>query len=150
MRRRTLLVVLAGLAAVVAAGVVVLWPQSAARITREDFGLIKPGMAKVEVEAILGPAGDHRTGDTRPDASDNTSPRILGTPAEGISFWEWRSDTTFLLLGFDTEGRLTGGHHIPTQRVTDNPFVNLWWRAKGQCQKWLPGNPTASPLAPAR
>jgi hypothetical protein len=42
MRRRTLLVVLAGLAGVVAAGVVVLWPLPDG-ITREDYDRIRPG-----------------------------------------------------------------------------------------------------------
>jgi hypothetical protein len=47
-RRRTLLVVLAGLAVVVAAGVVVLWPR-ADRVTRENFRRIETGMSRADV-----------------------------------------------------------------------------------------------------
>src|SRR5262245_23034627 len=61
MRRQTLLVVLAGLAVVVAAGAVVLWPR-ADRITLENYDRIRDGMTRAEVEAILGPPGDQRTG----------------------------------------------------------------------------------------
>ena len=44
MRRRTLLVALAGLAVVVAAGVVVLWPRPAPeQITRENYDRIRVG-----------------------------------------------------------------------------------------------------------
>jgi hypothetical protein len=55
-------VVLAGLAVVVAAGAVVLWPRLPSRITRENFDRLKKGMSRAEVEAILGPPGDCRTG----------------------------------------------------------------------------------------
>jgi hypothetical protein len=57
MRRRKLLVALAWLAVVVAAGVVVLWPREN-RITQENCDRIKEGMSQAEVEAILGPSGD--------------------------------------------------------------------------------------------
>jgi hypothetical protein len=64
MRRRKLLVALVGLAVVVAAGAVVLWPQAAppSRVTRENYDCIQEGMTRAEVEAILGPPGDYRTG----------------------------------------------------------------------------------------
>ena len=67
MRRRKLLVVLAGLAVLVAAGAVVLWPEPPSRITRENFDRVREGMTQAEVEAILGPPGDYRTrlGDTK-------------------------------------------------------------------------------------
>jgi hypothetical protein len=63
MRRRKPLVALAGLAVVVAAGVVVLWPRTAPeRITRENYDRIRNGMSRAEVEAILGPPRDYSTG----------------------------------------------------------------------------------------
>ena len=48
MRRRKPLVVVAGLAVVVAAGVVVLWPR-ADRVTRENFRRIETGMSRADV-----------------------------------------------------------------------------------------------------
>jgi hypothetical protein len=56
MRKRTLLVMLAGLAVVVAAGAVVLWPRPA--VTRRNYNRITDGMSRVQVEVILGePSG---------------------------------------------------------------------------------------------
>ena len=61
MRRRNLLVVLAGLAVVVAAGVVVVWSRKDL-ITRDRYDRIQAGMTRTKVEAILGgPPGDYRT-----------------------------------------------------------------------------------------
>jgi outer membrane protein assembly factor BamE (lipoprotein component of BamABCDE complex) len=54
MRMRKLLVALAGLAVVVAAGVVALWPQPL-RATWENYDSIREGMTRAEVVAILGP-----------------------------------------------------------------------------------------------
>jgi hypothetical protein len=55
MRRQKLLVALVVLAVVVAAGVVVLWPQPLSLIRQENYERIKVGMSRAEVEAILGP-----------------------------------------------------------------------------------------------
>jgi hypothetical protein len=65
--RRKLLVALAGLAVVVAAGVVVfcilvvVQPAEPTRVTLKNAARIKPGMTLKSVEAILGPAGDYST-----------------------------------------------------------------------------------------
>ena len=88
MRRRKLLVVLAGLA-VVAAGVVVLWPRPD-RITRENCDRIRPGMTRAEVEAILGPPDDYRTGRGESDFGDDNASRWVGDPTGfrvGIAGW---------------------------------------------------------------
>jgi hypothetical protein len=85
MRRRKLLVVLAGLVALVAvaAGAFALWPRED-RVTRENFDHLQVGMSRAEVDAIaaenykriklgmrrarveamLGPPGDYRMGPT--------------------------------------------------------------------------------------
>jgi hypothetical protein len=76
MRRRKLLpgavavlVTLAGVAALV------LWPR-ADRVTRANFDRIRVGMSRAEVEAILGPPGDYRTGRTK----EESDPRELMWP----------------------------------------------------------------------
>ena len=53
MPKRKLLVALTGLAVVVAAGVVVLWPGQA-HVTEENFSRIRKGSTEAEVEKILG------------------------------------------------------------------------------------------------
>src|SRR6516164_3764614 len=60
MRKRTLLVTLAGLAVLVAAWVVVLWPRND-RVKRENYDRIQIGISRADVEAILGPPGDYST-----------------------------------------------------------------------------------------
>jgi hypothetical protein len=70
MRRRKLLVALAGPAVVVAVGAVVLWPApTLVRVTKEHVDLIcvsdsdddEDAMTRAGVEAILGPPGDYTT-----------------------------------------------------------------------------------------
>src|SRR5262249_3383542 len=63
MRRRTLLVVLAGLAVVVGVGVVTMWPRSV-RITLGNFNHLREGMTLSDIEALLRPPGDYRSGPT--------------------------------------------------------------------------------------
>jgi hypothetical protein len=53
MRRRKLLVVLAGLVVLVAVGVVALWPGQS-HVTEENFSRIRKGSTDSEVEKILG------------------------------------------------------------------------------------------------
>jgi hypothetical protein len=56
--KRKLVIVLAGLAAAVAAGVVVCSPGPE-RVSEENFERIRTGMSQPEVCAILGPPGDY-------------------------------------------------------------------------------------------
>src|ERR1700722_4514702 len=63
MRRRKQLAALAGLAVMLTAWAAVLMAR-ADPVTRETFDLIQEGMNRREVEAILGPPKDYRTGPT--------------------------------------------------------------------------------------
>jgi hypothetical protein len=140
MRRRTLLVVLAGLAVLVAAGVVVLWPQTEPnRITQENCDRIKKGMSQAEVETILGPPGDYRTG-----------------PGQGVLAWDpildgttwhdhctngsnWAGDTGWVRVEFDNgDGTVWASEFIESKRIAQHPLENLLWRAKRQWQRWFP------------
>jgi len=154
MRRRTLLVALAGLAVVVAVGVVVLWPR-ADRITRENFERIREGMSRAEVEAILGPPGDYRTGhgETGFDGSEVTGwtpdPRFglddalawskfPGQSPEDPRRWaNWLSDSFLVLIVID-ESRQVIHKQIDPRRRTQGPLDNLLWRLKRQWHRWFP------------
>jgi hypothetical protein len=101
MRRRKLLVVLAGLAVVVAAGVAVLWPRPA-RVTPENYLRIEAGMTLAEVAAILGaPPGDFEVQQTLPyDYNQMLAMRQGGFhKVEFEDFWpnphEFTSETTY-------------------------------------------------------
>jgi hypothetical protein len=80
---------LAGLAVVVAVGVVVLWPRTEPnRITRENCYQIKEAMSRAEVEAILGPPGDYSTGDAK--CSDLPAQPMLMDLRQALSLEELR------------------------------------------------------------
>jgi hypothetical protein len=136
MRRRTLLVVLAGLAVVVATGVFVLWPKAQPdRITQENFARVADGMSHAEVEAILGPPGDHRTAPTEATtdfvffSADGTK---IATPDV------WRGDRANIYVAYDLAGCVMGKSSHANNRFPQSPLDNLLWRAKRQWHRWFP------------
>jgi hypothetical protein len=163
MRKRTLLVVLSGLAVVVAAGAVVLWQRPPSRITRENFERIKEGMSRAEVEAILGPPGDYRTGDgemdygmeneawmpdTGPDVAKGLSPdfdkletnwkRDPGqSPEDPSSRADWLGDSFGIAIAIGPSGSVEEKVGLP-RRTTQGPLDNLLWRLKRQWRRWFP------------
>jgi hypothetical protein len=153
MRRRTLLVALVGLAVVVAAGVVVLWPRPPSRITRENYGLIREGMTRAEVEAILGPPGDYRTRLGESELSDQSwnpdladyGPKIAtwltlddnGRPLAPVSAGIWISDSIRIdVWTLDDSGRVMGTEAMA--RRSAGTLDNLLWRLKRQWRRWFP------------
>jgi hypothetical protein len=151
-RRRTLLVVLAGLA-VVAAGAVVLWPRED-RVTRANFGRIRTGMSRAEVEAILGPPGDYRTGhgetaygymgtgwlpDPPPGLADALAWNIFpGQSPEDARRWaNWLGDSFIISIVID-ESEQVKLKQIDPRRRTQGPLDNLLWRFKRQWHRWFP------------
>jgi hypothetical protein len=158
MRRRTLLVLLVGLAVVGAAGVVVLWPTRPTRptrITRENCYRIKEGMSRAEVEAILGPPGDHRTSlsetvlltgdgdwDWQADRADYATWQPL--PPGGLSFPRmsegvWKCDSLEIHVRTDDDsGRVLYDAYAYPSRRAGSPLDNLLWRLKRQWHRWFP------------
>jgi hypothetical protein len=133
MRRRKLLVVLAGMAVVGAVGTVVLWPQPPSRITRENFVRVCAGMSRAEIEAILGPSGDYRTGPTR---------YYIDGPWEGIdrdlphdAFWWFDDGTLDVEFG---RGAVRARWFFPAYRLDQGPFDWFLWRAKRQWHRRFP------------
>ncbi len=84
MWRRKLLIVMAVTLAAVAVAAFVFWPRSD-RITQENFDrILQENMSRAEVESLLGPPGDYRTGPG--EAQQN-----LGTGL--VTNWrEWEPD----------------------------------------------------------
>jgi hypothetical protein len=156
MRRRKLLVVLAGLAVVVAVGTVVLWPRPD-RVTRENYDRIRTGMGRAEVEAILGQPGDYRrglgeTGSTTtdymiwtPDPGTDIAPipllnwsKFPGQSPESSLLWaNWMSDSFLVGIGIDDSGNVVNKIGEP-RRTTQGPLDNLLWRVKRQWHRWFP------------
>jgi hypothetical protein len=155
-RRRKLLVALACLAVVVGAGVVVLWPRSSSRITRENFARIKEGMSRGQVEAILGAPGDYRTGTGEdlaagsegwswyPEDESVRDGDWLVVEPDGSMMdslgqrYVWVSDTAQIQLRFSEDGPLIDRSFYPRRRLYQPPLDNLLWRAKRQWHRWFP------------
>jgi hypothetical protein len=148
MRRRTLFVALAGLAVVVAAGVVVLWPQPSSRITRENFERIKEGMSREEVEAILGPPCDFSTGPLvrvranrppNPFSVENFDPiTVIGSGDNREELLVWKIDRQLISINFGPSGRVEDLWMHDVARVNQTAFENLLWRLKRQWRRWFP------------
>jgi hypothetical protein len=138
MRRRTLLVVLAGLAVVVAAGVVVLWPRSVSRITRENCDRIRVGMSRADVEAILGPPGDYTTGPVAFGSSWNLISTRQYSPNENPARYDYLTDSAWFAVTFDDAGQVNVRGIEYGSKVNQGALENLLWRAKRQWHRWFP------------
>jgi hypothetical protein len=141
MRRRTLLVVLAGLAVVGAAGVV-LWPRPRLRITRENLERIKEGYDRIErgmtlseVVDILGPPGDYRTGPSA-DFFVNVDP--FGQRPDVLEFRIWMSDTLFIGVWVEDDGHILGVYEFLPSPSDQSHLDNFLWRLKRQWHRWFP------------
>jgi hypothetical protein len=156
MRKRKLLIVTAGLAVVVAAGVVVLWPR-ADRVTRENYDRVELGMSRSEVEAILGPGGDYRTGHGEtgygipenmywtadPDPASTVmqnwsrNPGLPNPPENPLLWAFWVNDSFAIVIGIDDSGSVVEKLGYP-RRTTKGPLDNLLWRLKRAWHRWFP------------
>jgi hypothetical protein len=141
MRRRKLLVALAGLAVVVAAGALLLSRFHQDRLTFENLNSLYEGMSLADVVAILGPPGDYRTGDTfyakAPELAWQSpiwqKPRDYGNSIEGRS-----NDRAKICLSVDSSGRLASGTYSPMRTVDHGFWGNLRWRLERQWKRWFP------------
>jgi hypothetical protein len=139
--RKRILFPLVGLSGLFAA--FVLWPRPD-RITAENIRRIHKGMARADVEAILGLPGDYRTGPTNPDTSLVGKPPFMDISGDHkdtrdtAELDEWKGDTALILLEFDGSDHLAQGLIEPAIRVEQGPLENLLWRAKRKWQGWAP------------
>jgi hypothetical protein len=160
MRRRKLFGALAGLAILVAAGALVLWPRPD-RITQENFDRIRAGMSRAEVEAVLGgPPGDYRSAWTDwPDAGEGDdfniccvdwsarSVSVRGYEPEDLADETDSSGAPVTGLWFGNDGCVKvyfspdvvgDKHFLCTVRREPGPLDNLLWRAKRLWRRWFP------------
>jgi hypothetical protein len=134
MRRRRLLVALAGLAVVIAAGVVVLWPHTHRTVT-ENYVRIEQGMTRTQVETILGPPGDYRTGPAEPE----TVPVYFSAEGAKVVVPDvWKCDDTLVYVAYDLAGCVMDKTSFANKRRTQSPFDNFLWRAKRLWHRWFP------------
>jgi hypothetical protein len=129
--RRKLLLVLVGLALVLEAWYLAVRPPLYL-VGHSDYDKIQAGMNRQQVEDILGPAGDYRTGATLLDM------HVTYELQPGLTGAGWISDHWVWIIGFDADGR------VRQKRLWDNPSVpqgrveNLIWRTKRLFRRWFP------------
>jgi hypothetical protein len=135
MRRRKLLVVLAGLAVVAAAGVVVLRPRED-RITRANYDRIQIGMSRAHVEAILGPQGDYTTAPVEAWGFFAYVSRGATDPGTPMSTWD--GDQGSIRLAFDQQDKVAWGDFQSHHPVDLGTLDLVLFRAKRQWHRWFP------------
>jgi hypothetical protein len=137
MRRRTLLVALAGLAVLVGLAVVVLWSRTEPdRITRQNYDRIVADMTQADVEAILGPPSDYRDGPT--DNSPCTESALLRASRERPLASDysafWHGDAASIVVEITPDGDIMK-NWCPSR--IRGPLETLLWRAKRQWHRWF-------------
>jgi hypothetical protein len=131
-----------GVLALVAAGAFALRPhlELASRITRENYTRIQVGMNRAELEALLGPPGDYRTG-----------PTAKRTKVEIAAMWislqhvrstsVWIADTVEIRVDYGPDNPDVEGVVLATRFALEperNFFTIARWRAERQWRKWFP------------
>jgi hypothetical protein len=130
-------VALAGLAVVVAVGVVVLWPRPE-RITRERFQQIVAGMNQADVQAILGLPKDLTTRPTKILFMSGTVHRFDSYELWQCECADWICNAAYIRVIYSRSGTVVETNYCDCEAVAQNAFDNLVWRFKRQWHRWFP------------
>ncbi len=103
----------------------ILLPAGNARLTKENFERIKGEMTPAEVEAILGPPGDYRTGPTR---LGGRHIRWIFSAFTSWSGLEWKGDEGEIRVWVDRAGEVASGDFDSMQPTQVGLFDLLRWR----------------------
>ncbi len=136
MRRRKLRWVVVGLIGLTGVGAFVLWPRPTHPVIRyENYERIRNGMSRAEVEALLGPPGDYRTGPTNPH--DRMAP---SWDADGVArtMLEWEDDTAYVAVILEPPGVASSREYCAVSRMEEGPLGNLLWRIGRLWRRWFP------------
>jgi hypothetical protein len=141
MRRRKLIAAVAlGVLGLVAFGAfVLLWlprPESASRITRENYTRIHYGMSRAKVEALLGPSGDYRTAPTAKRAELEFATWWMGSQSvRSRNVWIADAAEIRVAYGLVDDAVMATGFVLEPEK---NFFVIARWRAERQWRQWFP------------
>jgi hypothetical protein len=99
----------------------------------ENFHLLRVGMSKPEVYAVLGLPGEFLTHDA--DYADGAAKDLGQAPQyshqEGVEVW--KGGQAVFWVQFDTSDHVNGATCIPLRRIDHGPLGNLLWRIKYSC-----------------
>jgi hypothetical protein len=136
MRRRTLLVALAGPAVVIAAGVGMFWPLGdRPGISRRNYDRIVQGMPIAVVQSMMGEPPGQSPGLQAIQSYEKSSwPAAVWTDHR----LTWYADDVFVFVYVDTSGHVTQKELMVPDEVPQGPVENLLWRAKRRWHRWFP------------
>ncbi len=152
MRKRWRWVVAGSGVALIALAAFVLWPRQP-RITRETCGRVGQGMTRAEVESLLGPPGDYRTGPVdydrglvpikiTPIINGGLPPSALPNTYRAASdddIARWTGDSAYIAVQFNPDdGRVETWYVVPTSKAAQSPLSDLLWRLRRQWHRWSP------------
>jgi hypothetical protein len=104
----------------------ILLPATNPRITRENFERIEEGMRREDVEAILGPPGDYRTGPTyNPESFSIAS---FGSWGPRGTMLAWEGDKGGIEVWVDPGGVVFESSFTPMAPEPVGLFDLLRWR----------------------
>jgi hypothetical protein len=149
MRRRTLLVVLAGLAVVLLAARALSLRSHPDRVTRANYDRLRTGMTRAEVHDLLGPPGDRRTGPTETPLPGPPWKFYMAPWAEENYSWpvpvtmeQWLTDSAVIHVAYRRSGGGTDGVEYAEYGSYAGPapglVERLLWRIKRQWHRWFP------------
>jgi len=138
MRRRKLRWVLVGLAIVLVGGAAFMAWSRPDPLRVDNFKLLRVGMSKPEVYAVLGRPGEYLTRDAEYDdgAAEDFGQAPRYAHKEGVEVW--KGDQAVFWVQFDPAGQVSGATCIPLRQTDHGLLGNLLWRIKYQLWKWFP------------
>jgi hypothetical protein len=109
-------------------------------------------MSRAEVEAILGPPGDYRSGPVLIDWPGKRSggpgmdeeevtdlrTRLMSTFGARRYLLSWRTDRYVCDVTFNPASKVISKDSWEATRVEQGPLDNLRWRVKRQLRRWFP------------
>jgi hypothetical protein len=132
-RRRTLLVALAGLAAL---AVALYLLSNRPSVTLQSYQRLRMGMTWKEITSTLGPPGDYTT---CPTVRTSEVLSEFSWPPNGVrEVVRWDGDDVSLDIGVDAFGRLVGCQCRLSHRLEQSRLDNIRWLVRRQWHRWFP------------
>jgi hypothetical protein len=126
--------------ALVAAWTFAAWLRPS-RITLENCERVKHAITRAEVEAVLGPPSDDRTGPTwRVGGGLGWSVPHHGPGKEEAAILIWKSDEATFCVGVGADGSMLFKDFVQVKQVSLGLLTKLRWRAERLWRKWFPSD----------
>jgi hypothetical protein len=106
------------------------------QVTPQNYARTCDGMTREEVETILGPPGDYRTGPTEQNEGVTIQAAWAWMRYPRAEIWE--SDSGACFVAFSPTGRMEVSQFLVRKKVQQGPLADLLWRAKRQWHRWFP------------